>query len=529
MPHYSWSTEPFRHFTFEDGLTTNNIITFTQDYDGFKWVGTVRGISPFDGKRFRTYMFEPNGVNHAFIASLYTDKAGRIGEGNPQGVLLYNTDLDRFEHVRYMGELLGHSYAFVEDDAGGLWIGGDKGLYYRNASGQIEKIPFHTTGKHIKALVREADGKLWMGTDGGLILLDKGNVSTFLPFPAGPMHRNWIQALHSDANGDIWVGLHGEGLPKFEVRQKRFTFYPNVVHPVVRCITPDRNGRLWIGTLGGISIMDPQSGRMASILQNPEDPYRLSSNAIYGIFMDQVGSMWVASYFGGINLREAYGTPFRVLAYGALHSKVVTGMVQVKEHELWIATDGGGLHRWNKKEGTLRVLKHSDKDPNSLSSNFIKTLYKDKDGFLWIGTYKGGINVLRADEHSFSHFRPNHSTTAINEVTCFAEDERGHLYVTANSGVTKYKKNGGVLSDSTLIDRPATGYNLLLFKDSKKRIWVIGASSWGYYLDSKPIKVDSTHYFTCITETKDGEVWVGGEILAKFEGNKLVEYRADFL
>lgn len=107
MPHYSWSTEPFRHFTFEDGLPTNNIITFTQDYDGFKWVGTVRGISPFDGKRFRTYMFEPNGVNHAFIASLYTDKAGRIGEGNPQGVLLYNTDLDRFEHVRYKGSFWG--------------------------------------------------------------------------------------------------------------------------------------------------------------------------------------------------------------------------------------------------------------------------------------------------------------------------------------------------------------------------------------------------------------------------------------
>lgn len=85
-----------------------------------------------------------------------------------------------------------------------------------------------------------------------------------------------------------------------------------------------------------------------------------------------------------------------------------------------------------------------------------------------------------------------------------------------------------MLSDYILLDRPVTGYNLLLFKDSKKGIWVTGASSLGYYLDGKPIKVDSTHYFTCITETKDGEVWVGGEIIAKFEGNQLVEYRANF-
>jgi ligand-binding sensor domain-containing protein len=181
-------------------------------------------------------MFKPDGVNHSFIASLYTDRAGRIWEGNPQGVLLYNKESDRFEHVHYQGELLGHTYAFAEDKVGGLWIGGDKGLYYRDASAQISRIPIHSAGVHIKALVREPDGRLWMGTDAGLFLIQNGSVSTFLPFPKGPIHRNWIHALHRDANGDLWVGLHGEGLAMFEVKHQKFTFYPSVVHPVIRCI-----------------------------------------------------------------------------------------------------------------------------------------------------------------------------------------------------------------------------------------------------------------------------------------------------
>jgi signal transduction histidine kinase/ligand-binding sensor domain-containing protein/DNA-binding response OmpR family regulator len=524
------AAEPFRHFSTDHGLPTNNVITFTQDHRGFMWVGTIQGTARFDGKRFKTYMHEADGVQHDFVACLYTDKAGNLWEGNPRGMLKYNPQRDRFEHLYWNGGLMGHIYAVREDSKGGLWIGGDKGLYYKDAKDKVIKFSPALAGKHVRALYVDKEDVVWVGTEGGINRIDRGVVKTLLPFPKGAKHDNWVSAIEGDSKGIIWVGMHGKGLVKLDPRSGIFTLGLPVIHPIVRCISPGPEGSLWIGTLGGVTIHTDSEAGYKHLSHNADDPYSLSGNAVYGIFKDSRGSMWVASYFGGINLREAFATPFRILkdGKGLLSNKVISAMVGKDSHKLWIGTDGGGLNLWNRATGEIKQYKHDAQRKGTLSSDWIKSVFQDKEGNLWVGTYAGGINVLDGNSGLFSQFRPNHSTTMIDETTDFAEDHSGHLWVTANSGVTRYKRRGRVLSDSTNMVRPVSGYSTHLMRDGKDRIWVTGTQGIGYFKDGKIFTVDTTRYFNWIIEIK-GQVWMGGDGLARYDGAKLHFIRPAFL
>ena len=73
---------------------------------------------------------------------------------------------------------------------------------------------------------------------------------------------------------------------------------------------------------------------------------------------------------------------------------------------------------------------------DSLSDNRITCFYKDKTGFVWIGT-KNGLN--RYDGHRMLIFRPAAGNSISNEViNDIAEDSRGMIWVATMNGLNKY-------------------------------------------------------------------------------------------
>ena len=43
----------FRHFTIDDGLSSNTVFSIEQDKTGFIWAGTREALNRFDGKHFK--------------------------------------------------------------------------------------------------------------------------------------------------------------------------------------------------------------------------------------------------------------------------------------------------------------------------------------------------------------------------------------------------------------------------------------------------------------------------------------------
>ena len=174
-----------RQYDDADGLTTSNVKAIYQDGKGYLWFGTSRGLSRFDGYRFKSYQ-EEDGLSHPFVNAITEDRQGRLWVAtNGAGVARLIDSADEItssKHSspagvrnRFTGYRVGSSAesnqvnALVFDLDNNIWCGTDDGLY-RAAAGQSQDLRFElvAAGTYSKAFA-DASGSLWFyGNQTGL-------------------------------------------------------------------------------------------------------------------------------------------------------------------------------------------------------------------------------------------------------------------------------------------------------------------------------------------------------------------------
>lgn len=67
-----------KHLNVEDGLISKKVICGIQDSRGFIWLGTDKGLQRFDGKKFRLFTKEKNGLQSNNVTGLAEDEDGNL-------------------------------------------------------------------------------------------------------------------------------------------------------------------------------------------------------------------------------------------------------------------------------------------------------------------------------------------------------------------------------------------------------------------------------------------------------------------
>lgn len=88
---------------------------------------------------------------------------------------------------------------------------------------------------------------------------------------------------------------------------------------------------------------------------------------------------------------------------GDLPSDFVRCFGYDSENELLVGTLEG-LAAW--KGGMSTIIKNTSESPSSLSYNSVRSIYMDRDGGGWIGTFYGGINYFHSEASSFRRYAP---------------------------------------------------------------------------------------------------------------------------
>ena len=272
-----------------------------------------------------------------------------------------------------------------------------------------------------------------------------------------------IRTLFQDRKGFLWIAT-SYGLGKYDGYNVR-TYRPNsnnafgINHRATVAIHEDQQGELWIGTWGGgLNKLDPSTGRFFHYLSDPDDSESLGSNEIYEdtIFEDGAGRIWVATNAGGLDRLDPATrkvSRFRVesMESGALqaepsliHHPVLSTphfILEDQDGTIWVATSGGGLHRFNNDEDTFTALVHNPNDNGTLSSNYIASIYEapSEPGVLWIGTndpadQRGwGLNRLDVSTgqiRRYLHIPEDPSSLKNNRIGRIFEDRQQRLWVT---------------------------------------------------------------------------------------------------
>jgi ligand-binding sensor domain-containing protein/signal transduction histidine kinase len=331
----------------------------------------------------------------------------------------------------------------------------------------------------VMSIVRDGRGFVWLGTTDGLIRYDGYHVKVYRPDPEGPssLSHSVVSSVYEDRSGLLWIGTEGGGLNRYDRQNDRFIHYrhnPNdptsLSHDFVSSIYEDQSGTLWIGTNGGgLNEFVRGTQSFVRFQHVPQDPGSLSSDYVLSIFEDRSGMFWVGTS-NGLNRFDQESERFAQYRRERTEadSKILDEITTVREDQslarlylvspirgfneissiyedrlgvLWVGTFGGGLRKFDREKKRFTQYQHDLSDPHSLSDDVIWQIHEDQAGLLWIATNGGGLDRFDRESEQFIHYRHNPSdpqSLSSNRIRSLYEDPEGVLWIgTFGGGLNK--------------------------------------------------------------------------------------------
>ncbi|MBS1796635.1 MAG: hypothetical protein JSS81_22570 [Acidobacteria bacterium] len=370
------------------------------------------------GLRFLTFYGE----------TAYEDRKGGLWLGDV-GRLYYLRDGSIVEYTEKDGLPKTLPHNFWEEADGSLWcatgsfnVAGAGLLRFKDGKferfGREQGLSSETVGYVFK----DREGTVWLATDKGLNRLRRQIVSP-LTTSAG-LSDNEVYPMLKTAAGDIYVGTAG-GLNLY--RDGRFSKIavaaasPSAGN--VQSLAEDAGKRLWIGTVGGLFVLEKGKTHDLSKTLGPPP-------TVPAILADRRGSVWVATESSGVFEFRNDRIVARYTTADGLPSDNVKLIHEAADGSLWFGTYGGLAHFENGK-----FTNYTTRD--GLASDFVRALREDADGTLWIGTYDGGLS--RFKNGRFFNFNTGNGLSN-NGVFAIEEDARGNFWISSNKGIYRAAK-----------------------------------------------------------------------------------------
>ncbi len=216
----------------------------------------------------------------------------------------------------------------------------------------------------------------------------------------------------------------------------------------------DRNGDIWAGTMrGGLSQIDPATGKARTYRHEPSDPNSLAANGVMSLLQDRSGDIWVGTFGGGVSRLEPKSGRFTNYGPGpakknGLSGARATALAQDRDGVIWVGTDGGGLNYRDPRTGTWHQLQHNLDDAASLSANTIYSLHVDPLGRLWVGT-RQGLDQVVAKSPSDDGARALEviSPAGVPRTAIYGveSDRHGTLWISSTQGLASFNPATGLV------------------------------------------------------------------------------------
>ncbi len=244
----------------------------------------------------------------------------------------------------------------------------------------------------------------------------------------------------------------------------------------------------------------------------------LSNNSVNCILQDREGFIWFGTN-DGLNKYDGYAfTPLPVDLDNPSHSfqnNQISGLCEDHLNRLWAVTEGGGLHEINKLTG--KVTPHPIRATNASRWNNQHSIYEDRQGILWLGTF-GGLARYDPEHHHFILFPSPQSDMPIKTVF---EDRQHRFWVATLRGLYHFDRSTGWF---TLEPAPVTTETqptfISFYQDDQNVLW-LGTAGHGLFqidLRRQPFQlipynpggqINPYVFLNSIHKDATGMVWVG--------------------
>lgn len=439
----------------------------------------------------------------------------------------------------------------------GIWFGTfQEGVSYFNGT---EWINYNVNNSPLQSnrmntLEVDANGNVWLGvktnsgpySNTGLVKFDGTNWEYHL-------RSADVLDIDFDNNGDLWLCAVSNGVYHYKNNTEWEGYFESdgLLNSFVTALDFAENGRLFIGTIEGVSIFDG-SGWTSLVVEGG-----LKGDAVTDITFDTENNVWVGTSWGGVNVFNGSNWQYYTSKSGLAGDWVMSIAID-KDGRKWFATNTWGgegitvlegsnfvyyttldglsdnwindieIDRNNKlwfgagrtwspnDEGGVSSYDGSNwtiyNTDDGLADKVVQTVFVASDGRLWFGTQNGGISVFDGDNWTTYNTA---NGLASNEVRDIAQDNNGRMWIaTWGGGLNVFDGVGWQVHNTS--NGLVSDYISTVLVDRQSNVWIgtdnygVGkydGNNWEFFTTDDGLP---TNGIQTLALDNIGNLWIGG-------------------
>lgn len=463
----------FRHWGVREGLPEDSIVSLLEGADGSLWLGTLTGgLVRYRQGRFTREATAPGALPHPMVSALCQDLAGRLWIGTRKGLVSH--DGQRF---RLWGDKEGMPpttvLKIVCDRGGRLWVStSDSGLY-RSEGDRFARFGAESgVPDSLDGLFEDSDGNVWVGANRpGLLRYANGRFETL---KTGSMPDCSVTAIVEDREGSLWFGMNGGGLHRLRNGVvETWGREEGLPSSYIYGLLDGGDGSLWLGTEQGAARLAPLPRRDRGAGPREGGPPRGRSGlwtvsgggtglppktCVVSLARDARGRFWAGTDGGGLFCLEG-GRWRPVLRQKGSGGFTIPALLPDGDR-LWFGTFGHShdLFRIDGPEGEPHPVTFEGLPADAN----VTSLFRDRSGALWVGTY--GMGLFRVRDGRVDKYADHNRF-----ILCLWEDDRGDLWVGTAGGL--WRVHEGKVRVCTVREGLADDVITTILPDGEGKLW----------------------------------------------------------
>jgi len=278
----------------------------------------------------------------------------------------------------------------------------------------------------VNSIYQDELGSIWFATREGLNRYNGNGMEVFRPVPndSNSLGENLILNVCGDKNNHIYIRTQ-TGINEFNLRTS-----------VMKCIQRKNANfiiygiqNLWIAEGNALYAYKDGQKKLYCVVNQCKSPIeRILQTADQRIFVGSLSS--------GVFVIDQNKKIRSVLS----NCSQVANLYEDSKKNVWVSTWEKGLFKLERSGNIINYTHISNKPDNSVSSNFVRVVCEDNNGFLWIGTKKG-LDRLTVETGIFKHYDSegyNNRQLSNESVWSLMKDNQGTIWVGTYFGGVNY-------------------------------------------------------------------------------------------